>query len=233
MHQKESVLIRFARTLNRIGNAVMMNLLFLLSCVPIVTVGQAWCGLLGAVRCHARGEKWFEGFRTGFCGGFWRGTVCWCAGLAVCMFFLSDVNSAIIMGLDVGFSGVVAPLIAAAALFALSSMVVSALLLLNAAVPTGVSPWLQGGASLVFKAPLQLLASTLLLWLPALVLLLWDGMILIQLMLVLLCAYFVIAALVSDMLMKKTLQSAYRAAMADGTLTDRNGIITEEDESNA
>ena len=50
MNEKPTILEKIGRVLSIAGNAVLMNLLFLLCCIPVVTIGQAWSGLLSAVR---------------------------------------------------------------------------------------------------------------------------------------------------------------------------------------
>ena len=64
--EKPTMLEKIGKAINYAGNTVMMNLLFLVACLPIVTIGQAWCGLLTAVRYQIRGDKWTAGFKKGF-----------------------------------------------------------------------------------------------------------------------------------------------------------------------
>lgn len=74
------------------GTAILMNLMFLLASLPIVTIGPAWCGLMSSVRYNVRGEGWFKGFKTGFCTRFWRSLIIWCICLPLCLFFLNDLR---------------------------------------------------------------------------------------------------------------------------------------------
>ena len=66
------------------SNVVMINALFLLCSIPVVTIGQAWCGLYTAIRYAIRGEGWFAGFKVGFKTRFLRGVVSW----IVCMLLI-------------------------------------------------------------------------------------------------------------------------------------------------
>ena len=77
------------------GTAILMNLMFLIASLPIVTIGPAWCGLMSSVRYNVRGEGWFKGFKTGFCTRFWRSLIIWCICLPLCLFFLNDFRIAV------------------------------------------------------------------------------------------------------------------------------------------
>ena len=88
LQEKETLIEKIGKILTKVGTAVMMNLLFLVCSLPIVTMGQAWCGLMSALRYQIRGDSWWDGFKFGFKTRFLRGTVAWCALLAVGLFLL-------------------------------------------------------------------------------------------------------------------------------------------------
>ena len=80
--EKENVLQKLMGFLNKAGTAVMMNLMFLVSCLPIVTIGAAWSGLYGAVRYSIRGDSWFAGFKYGYKCHFFRNLIGWIFGVS-------------------------------------------------------------------------------------------------------------------------------------------------------
>ena len=54
------------KIVNFAGTAVMLNMLFLLACIPVVTIGPAFSGLYSGVRYMIRGDGAIRGFRDGF-----------------------------------------------------------------------------------------------------------------------------------------------------------------------
>ena len=202
--------------LNLIGNAILMNLLFLVSCIPVVTIGQAWCALFSAVRYNIRGDKWFDGWKAGFKTRFWRGTLSWCAMLVLNLHFLLDLRYA---AMETHF---IPQIVASGLVFALTTMVTCALLILNVYIHTPIGRWITNAVNMVFKAPLELLVSAALMWLPVILALLWDlGF--FYTILIYLAVYFAVMALVITILLKNSLLFYLVDARADGVLLSEEG----------
>ena len=72
MEEKQTSFQKLMGIINKIGYAIMLNLLFLVSCVPVITIGPACSGLYSAVRYSIKGESAFQGFREGFKTRFLR-----------------------------------------------------------------------------------------------------------------------------------------------------------------
>lgn len=224
MNEQKSLPEKFFAFLNKLGNYIMLNLLFLVSCLPVVTIGQAWCGLLSAIRYEIRGERWQEGYKFGFKTRFWRGTIAWCAMLLISASLLLDMNN----NWQLGYTGA---LITSCVVFALVSMMTVALLLLNVYIPTSIYNWLRNAASAVFKGHIFLLLSAALFWLPVLLFVFVPG-IFFPVLIVLLAVYYVFAGYGITMLMKLTLIDMITDARAEGTLLaeeGRRGKVAEED----
>lgn len=71
---------KFGQVMSFIADLVLLNLLFLLCCIPIVTIGAAQSGLYYAVRTlrdPEDGRSCYKLFFKGFATGFWRITVVW------------------------------------------------------------------------------------------------------------------------------------------------------------
>lgn len=92
MKEKQNWTEKLSNVITLAGTAILMNLMFLIACIPIVTIGPAWCGLMSSVRYNIRGEGWFQGFKKGFCTRFWRSLIIWCLCLPLCLFFLNDLR---------------------------------------------------------------------------------------------------------------------------------------------
>lgn len=220
MHEKETILDKIGRVISVAGNGILMNLLFLVSCIPVVTIGQAFSALLTAIRYQIRGDRWIDGYKAGFKRRWLRGSIAWCIMLAVDIYFLLDVRHAYFAAQT--NSGATAPFIAACVMFALAAMVTIALQLLNVYVPTPVGDWVRNAVNMVFKVPFELLVAAGLYWLPAVLFLLWDQAFAYFLM-IFVAAYYTIAALCITLLMKNALVRYLLQARTDGTLLAEEG----------
>ena len=64
--------VSFWKGVNLAGTAIMINLAFLICCLPVVTIGPAVCGMYAALRYVVRGDGWFTGFVAGIKKNFIR-----------------------------------------------------------------------------------------------------------------------------------------------------------------
>lgn len=215
MQEKETIIDKLGKVISIAGNAIGMNLLFLVSCIPIVTIGQAWCGLLSAVRYNIRGDKWFDGFKAGFKTRFWRGTIAWCIMLLIDVYALLDINHTYA-------AEAVVPLVGACIMFALAIMVTLSLQILNVYVPTRVGDWVRNAVNMVFKVPLELLAAAVLCWLPVLLFVLWTGVFAYSVT-IFIAVYFTLAAVCATLVLKNALIFYLLQARTDGTLIADEG----------
>lgn len=230
LKQKETLFEKIGRIINMAGTAVLMNLLFLVSCLPIVTIGQAWCALVSAIRYNIRGDSWFEGYKKGFKTRFWRGTISWVIMLAVAAYLMLDLNHAVYQGFYVAeevVTAYIAPLIGAAIMFALAGMLTVSLLMLNVYIPTKPMDWIRNAVNMIFKYPLQLLVAAALFWLPVLLGVLWFS-IFYMVALIFIAVYFTLAALGATMILKEPLVDYLIDARANGTLIAEEGKRTEK-----
>ena len=191
---------KWRKILQVTSNAVMVNALFLLCCIPVVTIGQAWCGLYSAIRYAIRGDGWFSGFKAGFKTRFLRGTIAWTVCLLVIAYM--TINMLAIIGENI-------VMVVVHALFLLFVMMIcGAQIPVNVYVPSSVSQWLKNAVNLVTYAPLQTAAVAVIMWLPvALVILflkygLFDPFFFIMVFLML---YFSVGTLIATILLKDPL----------------------------
>lgn len=231
MEKKDNLIDKLGKLINVAGTAIMMNLLFLVACIPVVTIGQAWCGLMGAIRYNIRGESWLKGFWVGFKTRWVRGTVAWLVGLTAAAFLLFDMGNARVQMAE-GVEGSMLALIGSGVAFAVVAMTLMSALCLNVYIPTSVLNWLRNTVSLLFKGPLGLLVGGGMLWAPAVVFCLVQNAVglLYELVTVFVCVYFALAAYATTALMKEPLTYFLVQARADGTLTAEEGLRPQPEE---
>ncbi len=229
MQEKDNLINKIGMIISKIGTAVMINLLFIICCIPVVTIGQAWSAMMSALRYQIRGDNWWDGFKFGFKTRFWRGTAAWCIMLLVDGFILFNL----MYYTSPEMAGLVpmANIIATGIIFTVMAMLTSAIMILNIYIPTPVKIWISNASSMVFKVPLQLLACAVLFWLPA-VMFTFFGELFAELIMVFVVAYFILAGLATTILLKDVLMQYLVDARTDGTLLAEEGrqIDFEEDD---
>lgn len=189
------------KIVNLAGTAVMLNLLFLLACVPVITIGPALCGLYSGVRYMIKGEGPVRGFWEGFKTNFLRMMFTGVIFTAIIGYFVIMVNAAYNTWLELGvFRDIVIYSIPAM----VPLMLLSALVTLNIYIPYGLTDWLRNGVNLIFKAPIWMLLSAVLLIAPV-ACLLWASDIFILAIIVFVGFWFAVAAFASTLLLKDSL----------------------------
>lgn len=81
-----SVESKFGQVMCFLADVVLLNLMFLICCLPIVTIGAAQSALYSAVRPlrdPEDGRSCYKLFFKGFISGFWRVTLVWCVFLVI------------------------------------------------------------------------------------------------------------------------------------------------------
>ena len=183
------------------GNAIGLNMFFLLACLPVVTIGPALCGLYSGVRFMIRGDGWFAGFKEGFCKHFWRAAIAGVLCIVAFVFLVLNLNMAISYCMETGdFSAIITyavPLLPVLMLF-------GGLWPLNIYIDYKTGDWLKNAVNLCFQAPLQVLATGALLVLPAALIIYWTTIAFYGLI-VILGIYFSLAVFVATILLKDVL----------------------------
>jgi len=81
------------RVLDTVANLLVLNILFVITCIPIVTVGAAWSALYTVTLKMVRGEEAYiaAGYMKGFRENFRQATIIWITALitflAICQNF--------------------------------------------------------------------------------------------------------------------------------------------------
>lgn len=189
------------KMVNLAGTAVMLNLMFLLACVPVVTIGPAFCGLFSGVRYMIRGDGPIKGFWEGFKTRFLRMSVVGLILTAVLAYFVVILNSAYNTWLELG---VFRDLVIHGICALIPLMLLVSLVALNVYIPYDLTDWLTNGVNLMVKAPHWLLLSGILLAAPVLCLV-FSGNMFVLLTVVFVGFWFSVAGFVSTLMLKDPL----------------------------
>lgn len=192
---------KFWKFINLAGNAIGLNLLYVLCCLPVVTIGPATSGLYSAIRYLIRREGWFKGFREGFRKGFLRTMLAGLVCVGSIAYLILEFNVAVNFFLETGdFS----PMITCAIPMLFPMTIAAALWPLNVYIPYNTVNWLKNAVNLIVRAPLMVLATAVLFWLPVFLFLYFADYIL-GIAIIFLGIYFSLAAFISTILLKDPL----------------------------
>lgn len=201
MEQNKSV--NFWKGVNLAGTAIMINLAFLICCLPVVTIGPATCGMYSALRYVVRGDGWFNGFKEGIKKNFVRNALVSSVLLFMIVVMAKDFDTALSIYLENG--GYTLLIIDSVGLLPLL-MVFSALWPLSVFIPyESGTDWIKDCLKLLVKAPLQLIIVSALMLLPV-ALVLYIPEIGFMLAIVFLAIYYALMAFVAILVLKKPLE---------------------------
>lgn len=68
---------KFMKTLEQVADTMLLNILFLICCLPVLTIGAALCGLFSGCRALSEDTTPFRCFFKGFRTSFKRATLAW------------------------------------------------------------------------------------------------------------------------------------------------------------
>lgn len=201
MEKKTLADSKFWKFVNLAGNAIGLNLIFLVCCIPIVTIGPALCGLYSGVRYLIRGDGWWSGFWKGFSTRWLRTAI---VGLLIAVFqyyVLMQLNDMLIMYFQNTASIYYVVLYGILAL--IPALLTASLWPLNVYIPYSSSEWLNTSVSLVYKAPIPVFLAGVLFLAPIALAILthWFYYALI----VVLAVYFALSAFIATLFYKDAL----------------------------
>lgn len=187
--------------INFAGNAIGLNLMFMIVCLPVITIGPAMCGLYSGVRYMIRGDGWFGGFWAGFRTRFVRTSIAGMVSAAAMAYMLVNFNAAFNFYRD---NGSMVLMITFGVMMVLPAMIIASLWPLNIYIPYNTADWLRNTVSLVFQAPLPVLATAVLMFAPV-ILVLYFTTLAFYGCLVIISVYFAVVTFVSSLLYKDDL----------------------------
>ena len=202
--------VNFWKGVNLAGTAIMINLAFLICCLPVVTIGPAFCGMYSALRYVVRGDGWFTGFAAGIKKNFIRNALI--GSVLLIMIVDMAINFHTALGYYLESSDYMPLVIYSVGLLPLLT-VFSALWPLNVFIPyESGTDWLKDTLTLLVKAPLQMIIVSALMLLPV-ALILYIPDIGFMMLIVFLGIYYALIGFASILLLKKPLEDrlgAYR-----------------------
>ncbi|MBO5474447.1 MAG: DUF624 domain-containing protein [Lachnospiraceae bacterium] len=83
----------FMRVLNRVGDMLILNMLMLLCCLPVITIGAAYTAMHYVILKMVRGEEGYliKGFFKSFVRNFKQATILWLIMLLVIAVYVGDI----------------------------------------------------------------------------------------------------------------------------------------------
>lgn len=197
----DSPMIQF---LSKVGDIIILNLLFVLCSAPVITLGAAQAGLFTAMKVFRDKEdesSCFKAFFRGFAAGFWRITGLWCAFLALAVLLLGNLIGTLFYqqtdpNAPVGMS------VAALCIICLFEVLV---VLFHSRFNCTMLQLVKNSWLLLLAYPLRSIVVLAVTWLPLAVFLL-DAYLFMQLTPILLLAYFSLSYSLTLRIMHKPFQ---------------------------
>lgn len=139
-----------------------LNLLFLLCCLPVVTIGTSLTALYAGLRSMVKKEPCFRAFWSTFRKSFLRATLAWIILLPLNIFFISNV----VFNCYYLEQGSVPALIVSILFAALLLSITTTVFLFYSRFEATLLQLLRYGVSLCFTHPLRCLSIALFTWAP-------------------------------------------------------------------
>ena len=192
---------KFMELLMTVGDLVILNVLFLLCCLPVVTIGAAQAGLYTGLRVLVDKEddtSCAAAFFRGFSSGFGRITGAYCIMLA--LIALVGYSAASVLFYDV--NGVSAPVWASVAGLCICAVFQTLICIFHSRFSCTLGQLFRNAWLMFLAHPLRCILIAVLTWLPVF-LMLADLQIFILITPVFLAFYFSFAAMLCNSVMKK------------------------------
>lgn len=186
-----------------LGNTMFINILFLLSCIPVVTIGAAWTALFAASRVMIEDGPCIRTYCKSFFTSIKRATLAWLI-LLPCL--LVSIWSAVLVwrlrmvGMPLGEMSMVVSVVAIALVLAVTTMT----FLFYSRFECTTGQLLKNGVYMTIGYLVRAVIIAVVCWLPFILLFL-DTELFVRGFVVCLLLYFGIAGSMSAWLMKKPL----------------------------
>ena len=194
----------FIQFLSRVGDILILNLLFLLCSIPVVTVGAAQAGLFTALRVLQDKEddsSCFKAFFRGFAAGFGKITVLWCVFLALLTLLIGNVIGTMFYQ----YADPNAPVCMSIAALCIICLFETLITLFHSRFNCTMLQLVKNAGLLLIAYPARSVLALIVTWLPLAVFLL-DAYLFMQLTPVLLLVYFSLAYSLTLRLVRKPFQ---------------------------
>lgn len=202
---------KFMAILEHVADTMILNVLFLLCCVPVVTIGAALTALNSASRARMSDEPCYRAFFRGLRSGFVRSTLAW---LILCpvLVFLVQVSYTIFAMKAAGYIPTfLCSLLGLVVVLAITTMVFQ----FYSRFECKLFQLLKNSVFMVIAHPLRSAVAGVLTWVPVVLFFLATEYF-IELTVVWVFLYFSTVSLVSVWLMKKPFASLEKRVSEDG-----------------
>ncbi len=192
---------KLTQTVMNVADYIILNILFVICCIPIITIGAAQAGLYSGISAINNPDddtscirKFFQGFRSGF-GTI---TLLWTITLAIVGMLIYLLYVLLILKT----AGAYAPVWVCAVALAVLIVYQSVMVIFHSRF--GCTPWLlvRNTLFVLFAHPLRSIAVAVLIWFPVVLCALAFNIFINNLILLAIC-YYSIASLLSLSVMKK------------------------------
>ena len=196
--------------LEGVANTMLLNILFLLCCVPVFTVGAAFTALFSGCRALMNDEACFRAFFRGFRSGFKRATLAWLILLPVLAVLVLTAHS-VWLYMRAGMQMGVFTLVVAIIGLVIALGVVMMTFLFYSRFECSLGQLLKNGLYITLAYFVRAIIIGLMNWAPVLMFLLTPYTFM-NLTIVFLVLWFAVAASLSVWLMKKPFAALEQAA---------------------
>lgn len=197
--------------LEGVANTMLLNILFLLCCVPVVTIGAAFTALYSGCRALLNDEPCFKAYFRGLRSGFKRATLVWLILLPLLVVLGLTAHSVWIYmnaGVKFGAFTLVVALIALIIALAVTTMI----FLFYSRFECTVRQLLKNGLLVTLAFFIRAVFIGLLNWAPVLMFFLLDPYTVMQISIVIFILWFGVAGNLSVWLMKRPFASLEQEA---------------------
>lgn len=195
---------KFGQMMSFVADLFVLNILFLICCLPIVTIGAAQAGLYNAVqplRDQEDGRSCYKLFFKGFANGFWRITLVWCAFLAIILIALYTT----LMAFDYQHTGRLIHWGIPLAMLILTMLIQSLTTIFHSKFSCTSFQLFRNSVILMITNPFHSIGVAVLNWLPIAMFMLWTQTFFDTLP-IFIGVYYTVAYLFSSTIMKKPFQ---------------------------
>ena len=151
--------------IERAAHLIFLNLIFVLCCLPVITIGSALTALYAASRAAAKSEPCYRLFFQAFTASFKRATLAWLVLVPVLLFGAFTLFASRYMMVPMDVTGTVLSSVLLLAALALGSM----LSMYYSCFEGSLWELFKSAFILIFTHPIQTVLLTLLLWAPLVV----------------------------------------------------------------
>lgn len=148
-----------------LANLIFLNLLFLLCCLPVVSIGAAQAGLMNASRVIQDPEddsSWLKAFFRGFTSGFGRITVIWSACMVIIAVMVYLLFAVIYLDAIWHNGPMISAILALSAFMLFQSMAVA----FHSRFDCSIRKLIRNAWFMIFMHPIKACCMALLVWGP-------------------------------------------------------------------